>query len=258
MSNSAVQTVEQEQRQVAATGPQATSDASALMTIIERISGMPDLDLDRVERLFDMHQKMIDRQQEQAFNNAMARAQSDIQSVVVNQKNSHTGSSYADIDAIHESAKPIWTNHGFSVLTRTGRSDLQGHVKVFCEVRHSSGHKEQYEDDWPLDVSGSQGKANKTAIQGKGSTITYARRYTELMIFDIAIKGEDKDGNRQQQPKCVTGAQIKKLRDAAKDAGKDDAYICRKAQIARIEDLQQARLAGAINHLKGLAQGGAK
>lgn len=171
------------------------NEAGALMTIIERISTMPDLDLDRVERLFDMHQKMLDRQQEQLFNQAMAQAQSEIEGVVVNKRNNHTHSKYANIEAIHAEAKPIWTKHGFSVLTRSGSSDVQGHIRLYTEVRHSGGHKVTYEDDWPLDTVGAKGNSNKTAIQGKGSTITYARRYTELMIFDIAIKDEDNDGN---------------------------------------------------------------
>lgn len=176
------------------------NEAGALMTIIERISTMPDLDLDRVERLFDMHQKMLDRQQEQLFNQAMALAQSEIEGVVVNKRNDHTRSKYANIEAIHAEAKPIWTKHGFSVLTRSGSSDQPGHIRLYTEVRHSGGHKVTYEDDWPLDTVGAKGNSNKTAIQGKGSTITYARRYTELMIFDIAIKDEDNDGNRRPEP----------------------------------------------------------
>lgn len=202
----ALQKADQNQKQVAETGGQSTNEASSLMTIIERISTMPDLDLDRVERLFDMHQKMLDRQQEQLFNQAMALAQSEIEGVVVNKRNNHTHSKYANIEAIHAEAKPIWTKHGFSVLTRSGSSDAQGHIRLYTEVRHSGGHKVTYEDDWPLDTVGAKGNSNKTAIQGKGSTITYARRYTELMIFDIAIKDEDNDGNavsvqHQYQPK---------------------------------------------------------
>lgn len=254
----ALQKIDQNEVQVA----QATSEASSLMTIIERISTMPELDLDRVERLFDMHQKMLDRQQEQLFNQALALAQSEIEGVVVNKSNDHTRSKYANIEAIHAEAKPIWTKHGFSVLTRSGTSEQPGHIRLYTEVRHSGGHKVTYEDDWPLDTAGARGNSNKTAIQGKGSTITYARRYTELMIFDIAIKDEDNDGapNTPQNPALlpITTAQLKILRDAAKIAGVDDFYICQKAGIERITDLQQGRLAGAINHLKNLSQGKTK
>lgn len=175
------------------------TEAGALMTIIERISTMPELDLDRVERLFAMHQQALARTAEQAFNESMAITQSEIQSVVARKTNSHTKSVYADIDAVHETAKPVWTKNGFSVISRTAPAAIPNHVKIICEVRHSAGHKEVYEDDWPLDTTGAKGGENKTAIQGKGSTTTYARRYTELMIFDIAIKRLDKDGNAPPQ-----------------------------------------------------------
>lgn len=170
------------------------TEAGALMTIIERISTMPELDLDRVERLFAMHQQMLAKQAEKEFNDAMAVTQSQIQSIVVDRENAHTHSWYATLDAIHEKAKPIWTKNGFSVVSRLADSTKPDHIKVICEVRNGS-HKETHEKDWPLDTAGAKGGANKTAIQGMGSTSTYARRYTELMIFDIAIKGMDKDGN---------------------------------------------------------------
>lgn len=203
-------------RQPAERPPQ--QEAGALMTIIDRISSLPDLTsdkLDQVERLFAMHQQMLDRQAEQLFNEDMARTQSEIQPVVANKENKHTKSLYSDIDAIHAEAKPIWTRNGFSVVTRTAPSTIQNHIKVICEVRHSAGHKEVHEDDWPLDTVGAQGNANKTAIQGKGSTSTYARRYTELGIFDIAIKRLDKDGNAAPQLSQRAGDWIAAINESA-------------------------------------------
>lgn len=228
--------------------------AGALLSIINRMATMPELDIDRVERMFTMHQQMLDRQAEQQYNEAMAQAQRDIQSVVVNKKNDHTKSGYADIDAIHKEAKPIWTGYGLSVVTRSGRSDQQNHIRVYTEVRHSGGHKECFEDDWPLDVAGSQGKTNKTPIQGKGSTITYARRYTELMIFDIAIE-DDKDGNapKAKAEPCVSPADIKRIRDALKMADYAEADFCRSAGVDRIENLYASRVTGAISHIQGKA-----
>jgi hypothetical protein len=174
------------------------SEAGALMSVIERMATMPDLDMDRVERLFQMHEKMLDRSAESLYNDAMARAQSEIQTVVVNRENSHTGSSYADISAIHKAAKPLWTQHGFSVSSGTFAASRDGYIGVRCEVMHSGGFKKQYQDEFPLDAAGAQGKVNKTTIQAMGSTMTYARRYMEIMIFDISV-GEDNDGNSMSE-----------------------------------------------------------
>lgn len=202
-----------------------------LMSIIEKMAQMPNLDLDRVERLFAMHQQMVSEQKEQLFNEAMAKAQGEIEPVIANRVNDHTHSGYADLSAIHQNAKPVWTKHGFSVVTKTERSDLPNHILVICEVRHSGGHKETHKDDWPLDIAGAQGKVNKTPIQAKGSTEQYARRYMELGIFDVAVKGVDDDGNSlsksgqaisNTRPKTAAPTSLIKKLEKAAEAGMDN------------------------------------
>lgn len=238
--------------------PARQDDSAALMTVIERMATMPELDIDRVERLFEMHNKMLDRTAETAYNDSLARAQREMESVSANQQNDHTKSTYANLEAVHSVCKPIWTSHGFSVSSTLKPSTQQNHVLVSCEVRHSAGFKQVYENDWPLDMAGAQGKVNKTAIQAMGSTASYARRYTELMIFDIAIKHEDNDGNKPKASpahQTLTNAQIKNLRDAMKVAGVDDAYVCKETQVNRIEELQQGRLKGCLNALEAITKG---
>lgn len=188
--------------------PSQANNSSTLMAVIERISVMPELDMDRVERLFNMHERMLDRTAEVFYNAAMARAQSEMQSITVNKENVHTGSKFADIQAVHEGAKPIWTKHGFSVSSGTYPSPKDGCIGVYCEVMHEQGFKKRYEHEYPLDIAGSQGKVNKTQIQAIGSTMTYARRYMELMIFDLAV-GEDNDGNDLE---CISPEQATEIK----------------------------------------------
>lgn len=206
MSNQELKTVQQESLPVA-----QVSETGALMTVIERISTMPDLDMDRVERLFQMHEKMLDRQAETEYNQAMAMAQSEISTVIKNRVNKHTGSKYADIGAIHDKAKPIWTKHGLSVSSGTCEARKDGYVGVFCEVMHSAGFKKRYEDEFPLDGAGMKGGSNKAPIQAMGSTITYARRYMESMIFDIAV-GDDNDGSPKVETISESVAKIVKAK----------------------------------------------
>lgn len=187
--------------------PTISNSGSTLMAVIEKVAAMPDLDIDRIERLFSMHEKMVEREAETAYNSALSRAQSEMESVSVNKTNKHTNSKYANLEAVHSACKPIWTRHGFSVSAILQPSDLQNHVLVVCEVRHSAGFKRVYKHDWPLDLAGAKGNSNKTAIQAMGSTASYARRYSELMIFDIAIQNEDNDGNRNSPEPSNSGKQ---------------------------------------------------
>ena len=172
------------------------SQASTLMSIIEKIATSPELDdaaLSRIERMFEMHKEMISEQAKREYGTSMALAQGAIQLVFRNKENSHTRSQYADIAAIHASAKPCWTKEGFSVSSYKYDAEKEGYIGVCCEIRHSGGHQETYRDIWPLDIAGSGGKTNKTAIQAMGSTMQYARRYTEMMVFDVSTT-DDNDG----------------------------------------------------------------
>jgi hypothetical protein len=193
---------------------QAQQQSGGLLKSIEALAKNKDLTsekMDQIERLFNLHAKMVEREAEQAFNMALAAAQAEVQPVAANRRNPHTDSTFADLAAIHAACKPIWTKHGLSVLTLTKPSPTPGHVCVYGTLRHSGGYAIQFENDWPLDTDGARGNANKTPIQGMGSATQYARRYTECMLFDLAID-RDNDGNgavppaTKQEPELASAA----------------------------------------------------
>jgi len=200
--------VKKEQTQVI---PLKENQASTLMSIIEKIATNPKLDdsaLSRIERLYGMHKELLATQARQEYGESMARAQGAIQIVSRNKMNDHTKSQFADIAAVHAEAKPCWTKEGFSVSSYKYDAEKDGYIGICCEVRHSGGHQETYRDVWPLDIAGSGGKVNKTAIQAMGSTMQYARRYTEMMIFDVSTS-DDNDGQALEFIDIETAAWIK-------------------------------------------------
>jgi hypothetical protein len=72
---------------------------------------------------------------------------------------------------------------------------VAGNLKLVCCVRHRGGHKEYYELEGALDLTGPKGTENKTPIQAMGSTDAYLRRYLTQNIWHVALKDEDNDGN---------------------------------------------------------------
>lgn len=56
------------------------------------------------------------------------------------------------------------------------------------------------------------------------------------------------------QAETLTEAQIKTIKEAIEKTGRTEAAFCEKAQIERIEDLPQKRLAGALKLLEGVAK----
>lgn len=170
------------------------NDSAALMTAVARAASDPTVDVDKMERLFAMHERMEARAAEQAFNAALAAAQSEMPLIGKDRHNTQTNTDYATLDAINAQIVPVYTRHGLALSFDTTDSPLADHVRVVCRVTHTGGHSQTYTHDNPLDLTGIGGKVNKTATHGRGSAITYARRYLTLLIFNLRT-GYDDDGN---------------------------------------------------------------
>ncbi len=188
-------------------GPQPTS----LMQAITMAASNPAMDMDKIERLFAMHQKVLAQEAEAAFNDAMARAQKNMIPVIANQRNELTHSTYADLAAISTAITPIYSVEGLSVSYDSNRPILhadgkpidpppQGWFRTIGIVAHSAGHSRMHHIDLPSDDVGLKGNASKTPIQGVVSMITYGRRCLTCMIFNVAIS--DADGNPPTRPEA--------------------------------------------------------
>src|SRR3990167_9425929 len=173
----------------------SASNATALLQAITAAASNPQMDIEKMERLFAMHQQMVRQEAEAAFNAAMARVQEKLAPIARNAYNTHTHSAYAKLDAIHNAILPIYPPEGISVSFDTADCPMPGMMRTIALVSHSAGHTRQHHIDLPPDDSGSQGKVNKTKVQATGSSNEYARRYLHLMIFNLSTF-DDKDGNK--------------------------------------------------------------
>ncbi len=166
------------------------SVANVIRTAIEN----PRLDVKKMQAIIDMQMQIMKHQASVAYSLAMNACQREIPHITANKKNTHTSSKYADLDAIDTIIKPIYSNHGFSLTFDTRQVDAT-HLEVICYVLHADGQERVHRLTGELDTSGAKGTANKTGIQGTGSSATYLQRYLTKLIFNVIIAGEDKDGN---------------------------------------------------------------
>lgn len=231
------------------TGPAVLNESTALVAMIERAARDPSVDIEKMERLFLMHEKMQARASEAAYNAAMAAAQAEIAPVAKNKANEHTKSRYADLYAIADQVMPTIHGHGFGLSFFECPSDKPGHQGIECRVSHAAGHSETHRFNIPVDAAGSQGKVNKTATQAYGSTFTYGRRYATCGVFNIAIG--DNDGNAQKEPDTgLTEEQEDQLRTALDEANTDIAAFCAYFKISKFADLPASKLADALTALR--------
>lgn len=224
----AVEMADEQPPQAVANLPAAPSSGS-LIGMMERLAANPDIPTEKLRELLDLQERILDREAEQAFAEAMARAQEKMPVVAKDAENEHTKSTYARLEAISKAITPIYTAEGLSLTCSEEASPKDNHIRVVGILRHKLGYKEQHHVDVAIDSVGSKGTVNKTATQAAGSTFTYGRRYLKCMIFDIAT-GDDNDGNGAGLQR-LNEEQVEQLEQKVKDTGANRAAFLRWAKV---------------------------
>lgn len=241
------------------------SDTDALLAIIERVASDPEADPERVERFMALYEKAAARKALLAFNAAMSAAQLAMPAVVRDAENKQTNSRYAKLETISDAIDPIIHANGFSISYGTFVSTLPGHYGVRAEVAHVGGHTKSYDADVPADTVGPKGNQNKTPTHGFGSTMSYGRRYLKLMIFDVKLKGEDKDGNKPGD--TITEEQVDEINGLIDEAVTSRPGTDRAAWltdfltfmgVTALLDIPAKDVGKATKAIRGAIQGGRK
>lgn len=231
------------------------TEATALIQAIERAALNPQVDIEKMERLFAMQKEIMARQAETEFNAAMAAAQAEIPTIKGRKKNTQTGSLYADLVAVCDVAMPIITKHGFSLSFSQGDCPIEGRIRVNCQCAHARGHSRFYHWDAPIDTVGIKGVQNKTQIHGEGSSFSYAQRYLTKLAFNLRIEGEDNDGNGNRQGEFITEQQVKDLDAKIKQAGANRDQFLKFLKVEKLSELPAKNFTRAIQALEDKARG---
>lgn len=195
-----------------------------------------------------------------AFVSAMAQFKADPPKITKNKHVKYPSKSgivdywHATLDHIADIIGQGLAEVGISYRWATKQEN--GVIEVTCTLTHHLGHSESATLMAAPDQSG-----GKNSIQAVGSTVTYLQRYTLLSATGMATEDQDDDG-RSAEPEAkkpaeqpLNASQLTELRNAMKVAGVDDAAMCKRASVERIEDIVQGRLTGALKWLKSQAQG---
>lgn len=172
---------------------------SPMISMIERAARDPSVDVDKLERLMLMHERMQAKQAESAFNDGMSDAQSRMRTIGADANNPQTRSKYASYGKLDKALRPIYTDNGFSLSFDTGNDAPQDCVRVLCYVSHKAGHSRTYHVDMPADGKGAKGGDVMTKTHAVGAGMSYGMRYLLKMIFNVAVGEEDVDGNDPEQ-----------------------------------------------------------
>lgn len=166
--------------------PVALSESATILSVIQRAAADPQCDIEKMERLMVMHERMQDRTAQAEFSKAMAEMQCEIPSIAERGKG-HGTIKYATLEDINDVMKPIMQKYGFAISFKVVHANTG--VSVTGILMHRAGHREETTMLLPSDTSGS-----KNAVQAVGSSTSYGKRYVMCALLNISTRGEDDDG----------------------------------------------------------------
>lgn len=170
----------------------ALSESAAIIQVIERAAMNPNVDIDKMERLLQMQERIMERNAQAAYAAAFAEMQPDLPEIPEHGKG-HNNASYALWEDINDLIKPVLAKHGFGISFKPGRDGPN--ITVTAILTHREGHREEASMILPVDASGS-----KNAVQAVGSSTSYGKRYTASALLNLTSRHEDDDGKKSGPP----------------------------------------------------------
>jgi hypothetical protein len=234
--------------------------ASEVVTILERALSDPSIDIVKARELWQFSREIRAELAENAFNEAMRFAQAEMAPVRTNAANPQNNSKYASLPALDNALRPIYTKHGFALSYDTAEAPAESNVRIICLVT-CANYTRTYHIDMPADGKGAKGGDVMTRTHATGSAVTYGRRYLLLMIFNIAVIGDDDDGNNasripaavamspEQRSMLVEKSTEKKCPSASLIKHLNSKHLKGARVIKSIDDIPATRFQEAMNDL---------
>lgn len=167
------------------------------ISIVERMARDPNVNVDKLERLIALQERTLGHQSKAMFEKAFAEMRPVIPTITKNgviKVGDQVRARYAKHEDIQDVMTPILHRFGFSLRFRT-EWPSPGIIRIVGILSHVGGYSQESAFEGEADTSGS-----KNAIQARGSTVSYGRRYTTCDLLNITSRGQDDDGRKGGEP----------------------------------------------------------
>lgn len=187
-----------------------------LLQVIAQAVADPRMDVEKMERLFALQERINAQQREIDFDDAMNRLQAKLPQIPkYGQGKNSKYAKYEDLDVI---IRPLLAEEGFSLTfseaERTAK-ETRFELKV-SRAGHSKVHRLTVQQDTA--ATNREGRSVRPPIQDDGSTASYARRYLTKLALNIVEKDEDTDGENRRP---ITEEQAKDIEAAIQELKMD-------------------------------------
>jgi hypothetical protein len=240
----------------------ATSEATGHDVVVHQTSPSAIVDLlqlaiehklpvETLERLQALHERVSDRAAATEFARELAAFQEECPPIaktstanVVTKGGARYSYTYADLDQIARTVRPLLGARGFSYTWDSDVRDKTLHC--VCILRHVNGHSERANFSAPVESSAGMSEQQKHA-----SALTYARRQSLVQVLGLTTTEPDTDA---ANPEPITQDQADDLRELIEAAGANLTRFLRWAKIERLEDLPARDYESAVNTVRAVAE----
>lgn len=229
--------------------PRVVHADESILAVIERAARDPGVDIDKMERLLGMYERVKGQAAKSAFTEAYAEMQPHLPAIDANGKIVHNGkviSQYARWEDVNDAIKPVLGKYGFALDFRTTQAD--GKLSVTAVLSHRGGHSSEATLQLPIDTSGA-----KNAVQSIGSTVSYGKRYSAGLVLNLTSRAPqeaDDDGSGAGAAGPISEEQAKTIRDLIEGTGADIARFCKFMGVGSIPEIKAGQYQRAITILE--------
>jgi hypothetical protein len=237
--------------------PQALAPQSAthkLLNMIERVARDTSVDMNVLERLMAMRERVVADERRMSFNEAVGKAKSKMPEIkknnVVNLGNNRSYA-YEDLAQIERTIKDTLGEFGLSYRFRTDSVSKPGVVVVTCILSHRDGHSEENSLSAANDTSGA-----KNAIQALGSSVTYLERYTLKAALGLAasVDDDDDDGAAAAKVEVISDEQALEIANLIAETKTNIVVFLEYVKAPSVSDIPAKefdRIVGLLKRKKG-------
>lgn len=224
---------------------------ASLLEVIAQAVCDPRMDIEKMERLFQLQKEIVAEERKVAFDAALSRLQSVLPQIDKHGKGKN--SKFAKLEDIDVIIRPFLAKEGFA-FSFDEKQRNEKTVTFVGILSHSEGHRETKQLTVSIDVAAknSSGNSVRPAIQDDASTVSYARRYLIKMHLNLIEKDEDTDGDAGNKP--ITEEDIRELNTMIQDTGADLKRFLDFMGVSGLAEIRKNEIKKAVNALDEVAK----